>query len=96
MAKSFKQFMIESDSYTIHQHTKSGEVSIWGGNHSLESAKKEAIDSTSHALGSKHGHEFSVKNSKGETVHHFKYEKRPHNGGAVVWDKQTGKIHKEL
>jgi hypothetical protein len=47
-------------------------------------------------LGSKHGHEFSVKNYKGETVHHFKYEKRQHNGGPVVWDKQTGKIHKEL
>jgi hypothetical protein len=32
MAKSFKQFVSESDSYTIHQHIGRGNVSLWGGN----------------------------------------------------------------
>lgn len=98
MTKTFKQFMYESnnESYSIHQHKKDGSVEKWGSGHSLESAKKEAIDSTAHALGSTHGDEFSVRNSKGETIHHFSYRKRPHNAGAIVWDKNTGKTHREL
>jgi hypothetical protein len=83
-------------SYTIHQHKKDGSVQKWGSGHSLESAKKEAITTISGELGSKFGHEFSIKDENGNPVHHFKYGKRPHNGGSYVWDKLSGKIHSEI
>jgi hypothetical protein len=94
--KTFKTF-IENDetySYTIHQHLKDGSTSKWGSGHSLETAKKEAIDSTE-ALGSKFGHEFSIRNKEGDTVHHFSYGKRRHNAGDYIWDKLDGKTHKD-